>query len=127
MQRLKHTFAHLHDEAESSLSHVSPRNIAGALSIPEQVRRFRAQVKQRFPDMSDQLLVAAIGAVAVYRLRLTDMHLREMVMLLWIVEGDRYMRCHQGTLYFFYSAAFAVHHGVPPHGTLARCKMFVSA
>ena len=82
MKRLKHTFAHLHDEAESSLSHVSPRNIAGELSIPEQVRRFRAQVKQRFPDMPDQLLVVAIGAVAVYRLRLTDMHLREMVMLL---------------------------------------------
>ena len=43
----------------------------------------------------------AIGALSVYRLRLTDMHVREMVLLLWVVEGDSHMRCHNGKLYFF--------------------------
>ena len=74
--------------------------------------------------MGEDLLRVSIGAVSVYRMRLTDVHLRELVMHLWIVEGESHMRCHSGNSYFFNYGAFALHQGVPPQAMLARCKRF---
>ena len=80
--------------------------------------------ERRFPDMDEQLLRVTVGAVAVYGLRLTDIHLRELIMILWIVDGESHMRCQHGNIYFFHNGAFTVHRGVPPQGALARCKNF---
>ncbi|CAE7311176.1 unnamed protein product, partial [Symbiodinium necroappetens] len=117
-------FAAMRDCADNSFANVQRMHLAHELSIPEQVRRLRNQILQQFPELNEQVLRVAIGALSVYRLRLTDMHVREMVLLLWVVEGDTHMRCHNGNLYFFHSGAFAIHRGIPPQGTLARCKRF---
>ena len=118
------TFAALRDRADNSFANVQRMHLAHELSIPEQVRRLRNQILQQFPGLNEQVLRVTIGALSVYRLRLTDMHVREMVLLLWVVEGESHMRCHNGNLYFFHSGAFAIHRGIPPQGTLARCKRF---
>ena len=95
------TFAALRDCADNSFADVQRMHLVHELSIPEQVRRLRNQILQQFPGLNEQVLRVAIGALSVYRLRLTDMHVREMVLLLWVVEGDSHMRCHNGKLYFF--------------------------
>ena len=72
--------------------------------------------------MEESLVRVVTGAITVYRLRLTDLHLRELVVLLWIKEGEQFLRCLDGNLHFFVLGACALHKGVPPQGTLARCK-----
>ena len=57
------------------------------------------------PNLDDDMLRLAVGALSVYRLRLWDMHIREHVLLLWIVEGGEHMRCHGGNLYFYQHGA----------------------
>ena len=118
------TFRSFRALADQKLRDIVPMQSSEESSIPEHVARIRQQVLRRFPDMDEQLLRVTVGAVAVYRLRLTDIHLRELIMILWIVEGESHMRCHHGNIYFFHSGAFAVHRGVPPQGALARCKRF---
>ena len=54
------------------------------------------------------------------------MFLREHVMLLWIIEGDRYMRAHKGTCYIYEAfGAFQQYRGIPPEGTFHRVKSFL--
>lgn len=47
--------------------------------------------------------------------RLVDMFLREHVLLLWIMEGETYLRVHQGIVYFYHDdGAFQPWKGCPP-------------
>lgn len=47
--------------------------------------------------------------------RLVDMFLREHVLLLWIIEGETYLRAHGGIVYFFHDdGAFMPWKGCPP-------------
>ena len=121
-----HTFfRNLFDSAERSLADVPPLAHEDEPSVPVKINRIRAWIDGKFvPKLDDALLRLFTGAVTVYRLRLTDLHLRKLVVLLWIVEGGRHMRCHDGNLCFFNLGAFALHKGVPPQATLARCKRF---
>ena len=124
MDNFKSFFNGLLEEAEHGLANVPELACEDEPSIPDKVSRIRSNILRRFPRLDEALLRLVTGAVTVYRLRLTDLHLRELVVLLWIVEGVRHMRCHAGNLYFFNQGAFALHKGVPPQGTLARCKRF---
>ena len=124
MPAFKQSFQELRTIAKRSLQALVPLQSPTQLTIPEHVHRLRAEVIEKFPDMGEDLLRICVGALAVYRLRLTDVHVRELVMLLWIVEGDTHMRCHGGNLYFFHHGAFTLHRGIPPEGTLARCKKY---
>ncbi|CAE7796366.1 unnamed protein product [Symbiodinium sp. CCMP2592] len=98
---------------------------SGEATILQRVEGLKRWVLQRMPNLDDDMLRLAVGAVSVYRLRLWGMHIREHVLLLWIVEGGEHMRCHGGNLYFYQHGAFTVHRGIPPQATLARCKKFV--
>ena len=48
---------------------------------------------------------------------------REHCLLLWIIEGGRYLRVHSGTCYFYHpDGAFVALKGLPPESTFARVK-----
>lgn len=87
--------------------------------------RLRRYARQKLPDADDDVIKLTVAALSVYRLGLTDMHVREHVLRLWIMEGEDHMRCHQGDIYFCRNGAFAVHRGIPPQATLSRCKKFI--
>ena len=120
--KFKSDFEKLRIQANMNLQGAMPRPSSSEPSIPEYVDRIRVSVQTRFPDIDEKLLRVVTGALAAYRLRLTDLHVRELVMFLWIVEGDVHMRCHDGNIFFFRDGAFRLHRGVPPQSTLARCK-----
>ena len=122
--KFKSDFEKLRIQANMNLQGAMPRPSSSEPSIPEYVDRIRVSVQTRFPDIDEKLLHVVTGALAAYRLRLTDLHVRELVMFLWIVEGDVHMRCHDGNIFFFRDGAFRLHRGVPPQSTLARCKKF---
>eukprot|EP00439_Symbiodinium_sp_Y106_P079671 s636_g18.t1 len=124
MDNFQSFFGGLLEVAERGLADVPQLAYEDEPSIPQKVSRVRANVARKFPRLDEALIRLVTGAVTVYRLWLTDLNLRELVMLLWIIEGERHMRCHEGNLYFFNLGAFALHKGAPPQGTLARCKRF---
>jgi hypothetical protein len=46
------------------------------------------------------------------------MFMREHVLLLWIIEGETYMRAHNGIVYFYHDdGAFLSYRGCPPEAT----------
>ena len=124
MDNFQSFFGDLFEVVEHGLADVPQLAYEDEPSIPAKIARVRAIIARKFPRLDEAFIRLVTGAVTVYRLRLTDLHLRELVMLLWIIEGERHMRCHGGNLYFFNIGAFALHKGVPPQGTLARCKRF---
>ena len=108
MSRFEQFFENLTLVANEHLAIVVPRVPDGEPSIPDKVSRIRQHILQKFPSMNESLLRISTGAISVYRLRLTDLHVRELVMLLWIVEGDIHMRCHEGNLFFFFSMVLSL-------------------
>ena len=124
MNEFQNFFSSLYEAADASLAEVPLLIGVEEPSIPSKVAQIRQTILRKFPRMEESLVRVVTGAITVYRLRLTDLHLRELVVLLWIIEGEQFMRCHDGNLYFFHLGAFALHKGVPPQGTLARCKRF---
>ena len=94
-------------------------------TIVSQTSRYLEQVRQRQPAWSDHMrhLAAALG---VYRTRISDLFVRDYVALLWVIEGDRFLRAHGGVCYLYHEhGAFQAFVGVPPESTFARLKPFL--
>ncbi len=85
-----------------------------------------AYIRGRFPEWCSTRVRLASAALALYKLRLVDMFMREHVLLLWIIEGDEYLRVHNGVCYMYDEAgAFQAYKGVPPESTFERVKEFL--
>ncbi|CAE7704017.1 unnamed protein product, partial [Symbiodinium necroappetens] len=97
---------------DTSLDGAVQFSASGEATTLQRVEGLKRWVLQRMPNLDDDMLRLAVGALSVYRLRLWDMHIREHVLLLWIVEGGEHMRCHGGNLYFYQHGAFTVHRGL---------------
>ncbi|CAE7630170.1 unnamed protein product [Symbiodinium sp. CCMP2592] len=83
-------------------------------------------VKERQPTWSDMLVRAAAAGLTVYRTRYQDLFVRDYVALLWIMEGERYLRSHNSTCYLYHEhGAFEAFRGIPPESTFARVKPFL--
>ena len=125
MPNFANSFQSCKNAATASLQNAIGLQPDSEMSILQQVQLIRSNILTKVPDLPDDIVRLITGATAVYRMRLSDMHIREQVLLLWIVEGGDHMRCHSGNLYFYASGAFSLHRGIPPQGTLARCKRFL--
>jgi len=77
---------------------------AASLSIVGCTTALFQTVQDAFPAESDMMKRIVVGALALYRMRLSDISLREHVHLLWIICGERQLRCHDGVV-FYYEAA----------------------
>eukprot|EP00974_Lingulodinium_polyedra_P014079 1362492-Lingulodinium_polyedra.AAC.1 len=54
------------------------------------------------------------------------MSVREHVLLLWVIEGERRLRAHGGTLYCYHDVgAWLAWQGFPPEQSLCRVKQFM--
>ncbi len=42
-----------------------------------------------------------VAALAVYRMRMSDITMRDHIILLWVVHGDRFLRSHDGNAFFY--------------------------
>ena len=95
-------------------------------SILLHTRRLRRQVSEKFPQWPVELIKIASGALAMYRLRLVDMFRREYALLLWVIEGDYFMRIHDGSAFMYTNdGAFVAYNGIPPEATFGRVKRFL--
>ena len=55
-----------------------------------------ASIQNLRPAWPEPLVRLVATAVAVQRMRLSDAHLREHVLLLWMMQGGRFLRSHKG-------------------------------
>ncbi len=112
--------------ADVCIARASKEVIPNEDSILQQTRRLRKLVKERFPCWSRHLVGLATGALAIYRLRLVDMFRREYALLLWLIEGDDYLRAHDGAAYLYHNdGAFVAYRGIPPESTFGRVKAYL--
>ncbi len=119
-------FNQLGDIAGKSLARAVPTEPVRESSILERTRRLRERARGSHPEWDDRLVTLAAGALAVYRMRLVDMFMREHVLLLYIIEGERFLRVHKGIAYFYHGdGAFQPFKGVPPEATFGRVKLFL--
>ena len=77
-------------------------------------------------DWDEDMVRIVTGALAVYRLRLVDMSQREHALLLWIIEGSKYLRAHNKQLYVYVpQGAFQPLKECPPESTFGRVKSYM--
>ncbi len=68
----------------------------------------------------------AAAALAICRMRLIDLFMREHVLLLWIIEGGCFLRVHRGICYLYHEdGAFLSYKAIPPESTFYRVKQFL--
>ena len=66
------------------------------MSIMRETEEVTERLRRDNPGWPDHQIRLVCAALATYRLRLVDMFYREHVLLLWIIEGRRYLRVHAG-------------------------------
>ena len=92
-------------------------------SVREQAKRQTEYVRLRQPTWPEDMVRLTAAAINVYRTRLTDIFVRDFVGLVWIIEGDRYIRPHRGVCFLYHSdGSFDPYNGVPPESTFYRLK-----
>ena len=55
-------------------------------------------------------------------MRALDLGTKEHVELLWIMEGQTYLRCHRGSAFMYHDGAFQIYRGMISESTLTRVK-----
>ena len=112
--------------ADLGLNDVQPTFIEKKASIVHRTRELYKLIQENFPGWPSTLQRLAVGALAMYRLRLSDMFMREQVLLLWIIEGGDYIRAHGGSCFMYHDdGAFQTYKGIPPESTFGRVKEFL--
>ena len=119
-------FMHCEDSVTNSLRGVNKNEAVRSTTILQRVATLRLLVDSSYPAWDDRLKTLGIAALAIYRLRLVDMFLREHVLLLWVIDGERYIRVHKGICYLYHEdGAFQPYRGIPPEETFARVKEYL--
>ncbi|CAK0822133.1 unnamed protein product, partial [Prorocentrum cordatum] len=71
-----------------------------AQSILVQTEAVKALIEQKHVSWDPYLKRIALGALAMYRCRLSDIYVREYVMMMHIILGGDYLVAHDGVMYF---------------------------
>ncbi|CAJ1459066.1 unnamed protein product, partial [Effrenium voratum] len=69
----------------------------------------------RLHGVPDTIVRLCVAALAVFRVRIVDVFMREHAFLLWIMQGNKQLRFHAGDCYLLHhSGAWQQYKGVPP-------------
>ena len=96
--------------------------------IVSHTRRVFKLVKDNRPDWCNDFTRLVVAAMAMYRLRLTDITTTEMVQLVWLTLGEVRLRSHGGELYFFSkdTLAFSMFRGMLPEVVFKEVREFMN-
>jgi len=108
---------------QAATARLTPEPYGDSMSIQAMKDALQTRVRNFNMTWDIDMELLAVGALAMYQLRLGDMSAREHALLLWIVEGDRYLRCHRRTVYVYTNfVAFQQLRDCPPEATFGRVK-----
>ena len=95
-------------------------------TILNTVATYMDVVRQQAQGLSDKGVRLLVAALSVLFLRQVDLTILQHAMLLWIMEGNAYLRFHYGDCYMRHtSGAFQAYKGIPPEATCARVHAFL--
>ena len=100
-----------------------PTSILGEVEMAK--KEVRDAVTQVGFPVSEYLQCLASAAVVVFNRRLTDFHLRDYILLFYLMEGDNRIRAHNGTLYTYSGGVWKQFSGLISDAALGRTKAFL--
>ena len=96
-----------YDVSVEARPQASEERISG--SVREQCRRILAYTRAHQPAWPEDMTRVGAAAILVYRTRYTDLFVRDFAGLIWIIEGERFIRAHAGVCYLYHDdGAFEV-------------------
>ena len=96
-----------YDVSVEARPQASEERISG--SVREQCRRILAYTRAHQPAWPEDMIRVGAAAILVRRTRCTDLFVRGFVGLIWIIEGERFIRAHGGVCYLYHDdGAFEV-------------------
>ena len=126
MPKFQKEFDSLRAAANTSLQQASIKKPEQSHSLLQQSSYMIKQVRARKPQWPEQLVRLVACACVLPHMRLCDAYLREHIYLIWLMEGGRYLRVHNGQCFLYHDCgAFQVFRGSPPEQTVARIKEFI--
>lgn len=124
---IKAMIADLSAKGQTSAATLKESRADNPYSILKSKQRFLVLITQHVPHWPPSYKHLTLGALALYTKRIIDIGLCEHVLLLHIMEGDNYIRSHDGTFYFYDDGAFRIYSGVISESVLGRCKAYLLA
>ena len=108
---------------EAAASVVFPRD-AQDLGTVAETQRLQDHILSIHPEWRDRWLLVrvVVGVVSVVNIRSTDFTILQHVKLLWIFEGDKYLRAHNGACYFNEEGSWRPFSGLISDVALARLQ-----
>ena len=102
------------EASQASLAQMQQAAADQNCTVLQQTRAICHFVRSRYPMWQEDFVRAAAGALTVYRTRYTDLFVRDYVASIWIIEGQRYLRAHNGVSVY----AICTTHTVLPRPSL---------
>ncbi|CAK0861021.1 unnamed protein product [Prorocentrum cordatum] len=98
-----------------------------AQSILVQTEAVKAFIEKHHASWDPYLKRIALGALAMYRCRLSDIYVREYVMMMHIIFGGDYLVAHDGVMYFWDGNMrfFEKYEGLMPEIVYAALKEYL--
>ena len=107
-------------------SQFTKQQVLSESTIVDIVQKEHDMVAAKHPTWSLPVRHLVVGALCVHELRLSDISLREEVLLLEVIEGSRFLRAHDGTAYFYSPrGSFVEYCGLIPQASFDRCKKYL--
>eukprot|EP00435_Cladocopium_sp_Y103_P017516 s1987_g4.t1 len=121
--KLFHSFEEVN---QARLNNAEKESRSDVFNILNRVDQLRSSVRNRFQFWSDYMVRLGAAAVAAYKARLGDrMFLGDNAFYLWLVEGESFIRVHNGFCYIYNdNGAFLPYSGIPPQAVLVRLATF---
>ena len=110
-------------EFTRQMAPVIPTRPAGDMQIMQMREALMAKARTFEPAWDSEMARLAVCALAIYGLRLVDMWHREHALLLWVIEGQMFLRSHNKTVYVYTNeGAFQPLKETPPEHLFGRVK-----
>lgn len=127
MSAFEGMFRQYEDAAQHDLGAVSKdRQDTDSCSILSRVKDLRELVQNKYPGWSEHIVRLGAAALSAYRARLSErIFVGDSAFFLWLIEGDRFIRVHEGFCYIYNdNGSFLPYTGIPPQAVLLRVANF---
>ena len=111
------------EEFSRQAATATPTRPSGDMQIMQMRESLLTRVRDFHQDWDSDMIRLAVCALAIYGLRLVDMWHREHALLLWVIEGQVFLRSHNRTVYVYTNeGAFQPLKETPPEHLFGRVK-----
>ena len=107
-----------------SLPAEEPRDVECIVELTDRIKKI---IKRSHPTWGEWITQQALGALALYRVRLADVYIRDLVLLFHIVLGGTLFRAHESVPYYWNNVVgcFQKFEGLLPESIYQAAKVYL--